>query len=319
MQRFFCVVQQMSFRAILVVAFEQKEGHMGKNKIGIIDVGGGMRDIYGAGVLDYCMEENITFDLGIGVSAGSANLASFIARQKHRNLQFYTEYSFRKKYVSLWNFLRHRNMVDLDYVYSTLSNADGENPLDYPTLRDNPMDFIVVATEAETGRVHYFDKRAISQDRYDIFKASSAIPFFCRPYPIDGTLYYDGALSDPVPVERALAEGCDNVILILTLPESTVRTPERDQKAVDHIKEEFPNAATAFSLRYARYNAGVDMVKALREEGRALILSPDDTCGIDTLKRDKEGMRKLYEKGLKDAEKIAVFLGQEANQGEQIG
>lgn len=28
-------------------------------KTGVIDVGGGLRDIYGAGVLDYCLDENI--------------------------------------------------------------------------------------------------------------------------------------------------------------------------------------------------------------------------------------------------------------------
>ena len=29
---------------------------------GIIDVGGGMRDIYGSGVLDYCLDNKINFD-----------------------------------------------------------------------------------------------------------------------------------------------------------------------------------------------------------------------------------------------------------------
>lgn len=37
----------------------------------VVDVGGGMRGIYAAGVLDYCMDHEITFDLGVGVSAGS--------------------------------------------------------------------------------------------------------------------------------------------------------------------------------------------------------------------------------------------------------
>lgn len=41
-------------------------------KTGIVDVGGGLRGIYAAGVLDYCMDKGIRFDLGIGVSAGSA-------------------------------------------------------------------------------------------------------------------------------------------------------------------------------------------------------------------------------------------------------
>ena len=64
-------------------------------KTGIIDVGGGLRGIYAAGVLYYCMEHGIRFDVGIGVSAGSANLASYAAGQIRRNYKFYTEYAFR--------------------------------------------------------------------------------------------------------------------------------------------------------------------------------------------------------------------------------
>ena len=41
-------------------------------KLGIVDVGGGTRGIYGAGVFDYLMDHDIQFDYAIGVSAGSA-------------------------------------------------------------------------------------------------------------------------------------------------------------------------------------------------------------------------------------------------------
>ena len=100
-------------------------------KTGVIDVGGGLRGVYAAGIFDYCLDENIQFDLCIGVSAGSANVTSYIAGQKKRNYAFYTEYPFRKEYMSLRNFLFKKSYLDLDYVYGTLSNADGENPLDY--------------------------------------------------------------------------------------------------------------------------------------------------------------------------------------------
>ena len=66
-------------------------------KTGIVDVGGGMRGIFAAGVFDYCMDQGICFDLVIGVSAGSANAASFLAGQRGRNYEFYTEYSFEKE------------------------------------------------------------------------------------------------------------------------------------------------------------------------------------------------------------------------------
>ena len=36
-------------------------------KLGLIDVGGGLRDIYGAGVLDMCMDSGVRFDYFIWV------------------------------------------------------------------------------------------------------------------------------------------------------------------------------------------------------------------------------------------------------------
>ena len=72
----------------------------------VVDVGGGLRGVYATGVLDRCLEEGVRFDAGVGVSAGSANIASYLAGQKGRNYQFYAEYSSRKEYTwrgtALW-------------------------------------------------------------------------------------------------------------------------------------------------------------------------------------------------------------------------
>lgn len=67
----------------------------------VVDVGGGLRGLYATGVLDRCLEEGVRFDAGVGVSAGSANIASYLAGQKGRNYQFYAEYSSRKEYMSV--------------------------------------------------------------------------------------------------------------------------------------------------------------------------------------------------------------------------
>ena len=133
-----------------------------------------------------------------GVSAGSANLISYAAGQRGRNYRFYMDYSQRREYMGVGDFLKSGSYINMDYMYSELSNAGGEDPLDYPAVRDNPMELYVVAADAETGEAHYFSKDDIAQDNYDILKASSSIPFVCRPYPVQGRLYYDGALGDPV-------------------------------------------------------------------------------------------------------------------------
>lgn len=277
-------------------------------KIGVVDVGGGYRGIYAAGVLDYCMDHDIHFDLGIGVSAGSANLISYAAGQCRRNYQFYTEYGLRKEYAGMKNFLTKKSFVDLDYVYSTLSNSDGENPLDYDAAIKNPMEFLAVATEAETGNAKYFDKGDLAQDDYNVMKASCAIPFACHPYAVKDTLYYDGALADPVPVRKAFEKGCDKVVVILTLPEDTIRTSDRDKKIAARIRKKYPLAAKKLCQRAQRYNKSIAFTQRCAAQGKALIVAPDDTCGVSTLSRDADALRRLYEKGYRDGEKIMAFL-----------
>ena len=277
-------------------------------KIGIIDVGGGFRGIYAAGVLDYCIDQQIHFDLGIGVSAGSANLASYAAGQRGRNYRFYTEYAFRKQYMSVRNFILKGYYVDMEYVYGALSRSDGEIPMDYSAFQDNPMELIMVAAEAETGKVKYFDKRDIRQDDYRVMMASSAMPFACKPYEVQGIPYYDGAMGDPVPVEKAFQLGCDRVIVILTKPEQELRTPRRDNIIAALIRKKYPAAAEKLRQRAQRYNESVALAQRYARQGKALIVAPDDTCGIDTLKKDKAALKQLYEKGYRDGIKISNYL-----------
>lgn len=277
-------------------------------KTGIVDVGGGLRGVYAAGIFDYCLDENIRFDLCIGVSAGSANVTSYIAGQKKRNYPFYTEYPFRKEYMSLRNFLFKKSYLDLDYVYGTLSNADGENPLDYPSIIRSPIDFFAVATEAETGNAKYFDKSDLHQDDYSILKASSAIPFVCHPYEVGGIPYYDGALSDTIPIEKAFACGCDKVVLVLTKPKDILRTTGKDGMFADRIQKKYPLSAGRLRNRADQYNRGVALAKEYEARGKALIIAPDDTCGVDTLTKKRDALQKLYEKGYRDAKAIYAFL-----------
>lgn len=276
-------------------------------KLGIIDVGGGFRGIYAAGVFDFCLDRDIHFDLVVGVSAGSANALSYLAGQRGRNYTFYTEYSFRKEYMGARNLLTNRSYVNLDYVYSTLSNSTGENPLDYRALEENPGELLVVATNALTGSPKYFRKSDIRQDCYDICKASSAIPFVCNPYEVNWMPYYDGALSDPVPVRKAFDEGCDKVVVVLTRPADVLREPGKDLFFADRIQHRYPFAANKLRTRAQRYNDGVALAKEYAAQGRALLVAPDDTCGIDTLTREKEALIRFYQKGYEDAKAIEAY------------
>lgn len=128
--------------------------------------------------------------------------------------------------MSFHNFRRTRSYLNLHYIYGTLSNSGGENSLDYWAIQKNPAELVMVACDARTGKAGYFSKADLKPDDYRVLKASSAIPFICRPCEVEGIPYYDGALGDPVPVEKAFEAGCERVVVILSKPKDTICTPE---------------------------------------------------------------------------------------------
>ena len=279
-------------------------------KTGVIDVGGGLRGAYGAGVFDFCMDLGIRFDYCIGVSAGSANIISFLAGQKGRNHTFYTEFSFRKEYMSLHNYLKDHNYVDLEYIFGELSNSDGEFPLDYQAAAAANIPFRIVATDALSGKAHYFDMSDMDQDDYDAIKASSCVPAVNRPFFVNGIPYYDGGISDPIPVLKCFEEGCDRIVLVLTRPKDYQRTPQKDEFIARLIEDEYPAAAAALKNRAEMYNTELALAREYEKTGKVLIVAPDDIGGMRTLTKDKSAIEELYLKGFHDEEKVMDFMRQ---------
>lgn len=275
---------------------------------GYIDVGGGMRAVYGAGVLDRCLDEGISFLYYLGVSAGSANITSFLAEQRGRCMRFYSEYAFRSEYMSLHNFAKNGSYIDLDYIYSTLSDDDGEDPLDFDRFINQNCRFEIIATDAVTGKPKYFNFKEIKRNDYFPLKASCCIPMVCRAYEKDGGIYYDGGLSDPVPIRRALGEGCDKVILVLTRPKSYTKRHRVKPAVFDRMLKAYPETAKLLVDSVDKYNDDIKYACELEKQGKVFIVAPDDCCGVDTLSRNRDALDKLYKKGYEDAVKIKSFL-----------
>lgn len=264
---------------------------------GIVDVGGGMRGVFGCGVTDFLLDNDITFDYCLGVSAGSANLASYVSRQRGRNYRYYTKYSLRPEYMSAFNFVTKHSFFDLDYVYSVLSDSDGEDPLDYKTLSQSNQIYKAVATNGETGEPHYFTKDDFRQDFYEPLKASSAIPGVCKPVSIDGTDYFDGGVSDPIPVEKALADGCDHVFLILTKPIDFVKKPEMFKSAYTKVLKNYPAVIKKLNIRHETYNNEIKKALELSKEGKVTIIAPDDGYSVTAFTRNIRELNHLYNEG----------------------
>lgn len=272
--------------------------------IGIVDVGGGMRGVFGCGVTDFLMDKGIVFDYCLGVSAGSANLASYVSGQRGRNYRYYTKYSLRPEYMSAFNFATKHSFFDLDYVYSVLSNSDGEDPMDFSHFTASKQIFKAVATSGVTGEAHYFTKDDFHRDDYAPLKASSAIPGVCKPVNIGGIDYFDGGVSDPIPVEKALSDGCDHVALVLTKPIDFVKKPEMFKTAYTKVLKNYPAVVEKLNIRHNTYNNGIKKALELSQKGLVSIIAPDDGYSVTAFTRNVRELNHLYNEGYMKAGEI---------------
>ncbi len=268
-------------------------------KIGLIVEGGGMKCAYSAGILDCFLDDNITFDYCIGVSAGSANTASFLAGQRGRNLRFYTQHIHDPEYFGLRSWLKNGDLFNLRYIYGPLTNSDGRDPLDWPAVLNNPSGFEIAAANALTGRTEYFDKTDIRQDDYRIIMASCAIPAACRPVVLDsGIPYYDGGTTDAIPVQRALDAGCDKIVVLLSKPRSFVKQKEGLRPLYTLLCSRYPNTVRALNERHLMYRRCQGLMFSLEKAGKAFLFCPADGMEMGTFDMDETANRALYDLAL---------------------
>ena len=277
--------------------------------LGIIDVGGGMRGAFTAGVYDYFNDQELQpFDYLIGVSAGSGNMVSYLARQRGRNMRFYLDYAFRKEYMSMHNMLRTGSYINLDYPYTFLSGPGGEDPVDLEAFNADTARYEAVITDAETGEAVYYGKEELAEGNFDVIKGSCCVPGACRPYPVKGRPCFDGGVADPVPYKRALAQGCDRLVVLLTRPASYFRPLLEHQEVMETALKRWPNTYSALLRRSIRYNRDVAAVQELEREGKALLVAPSDIGSMATLTRDREAVERLYRMGYDEGRRVMEFV-----------
>ena len=269
-------------------------------KIGLIVEGGGMKCAYSAGVLDAFLDAHINFDYVIAVSAGAANAASYLAGQRGRNLRFYTDWTHDPAYFGLKSYLKTGNLFGLHYIYADLTNSTGKDPLDFPALLANPTEYWMVVTDAATGTPVYFPKSALHQDDYRCIMASCALPAACKPIEIDGSLYYDGGVSDAIPVQRALADGCDKVVAILSKPRGFIKKPEGMRLFYSTMCRRYPNTVKALNERHLMYAKSQKRLYDLEKNGKAFIFAPSAPPKMSTYTMDRAVEQQLYDLGLQD-------------------
>ncbi len=285
--------------------------HGGKTmKTGIVFEGGAFRTIFSCGVMDAFLEKDIMPDYIIGVSAGAAYGVSYASRQPKRNLEIITKYAKDRRYMGANNLInpKNRSYYNLKFVYNTIPNQ--LVPFDFETYNRYEGEFYAVVTNVLTGKPEYLPVKTDNKD-FPVLQATCALPLLFPIIYIDNTPYLDGGLSDSIPFEKAFADGCERVVVVLTREASYRKETGQSTYAVARAFLKYPETAKDLMKRAKRYNKCLEKLQKYEDEGKVIVIRPDDTKGFSRLERNMEKLLNMYDdgykKGIANADRVKAF------------
>lgn len=271
------------------------------NKTGLVLEGGGMRGVFTVGVLDYFMDNNIWFPYTIGVSAGASNGISYASRQRGRSRFSNIDLLQKYNYIGLRHFLRGRGYIDLDYLFYTY--PDIYYPLDYESYFKSSDRFVMVTSNCLTGKAEYYEEKKDAKRLVDICRASCSLPVMCPVSYVDGIPMVDGGVCDAIPIQRAMEDGYQKNVIILTRNKG-YRKKEKDFYLPGFIYRQYPTIREQLKLRYRNYNEVLDYIDELETEGKAVVIRPEQPVQVGRTESNAQKLTDLYNEGYECGKQI---------------
>ncbi|MBF1620319.1 MAG: patatin family protein [Prevotella sp.] len=272
---------------------------------GLVLEGGGMRGVFTSGVLDAFMKYKLYFHYIVAVSAGACNGLSYASRQPRRarisNIDMLAKYD----YIGLRHLVTQGCIFDPDLLYHRFPYE--LLPFDYEEYFRNCRNgdiFEMVVTNCQTGFAEYLSESSGDTHRLNaLARASSSLPYVSKIVEVDGKELLDGGIVDSIPILRSIETGHDTNVVISTRNKGW-RDSGRDHKQPRFIYRNYPRLRVALSRRIEAYNRQLDLVDELEEQGKILVIRPEESIVVGRMEKDVDKLEHLYEEGFRLGEQF---------------
>jgi len=259
--------------------------------------GGGMRGFYSAGVFEAFARAGIMFPYITAVSAGAANVLSYVSGQRGRNRLIIEHLVGLPQYVGLRNLLLHRTLFNWNFIFKTV-------PQDYLFWDQHSFDqadthLLTGAFDCATGKTVWFEKSELNPGFAPTI-ASCSLPLLSPMVDINGAKFLDGGICDPIPIEKSIADGNTFHVVVLTRNAGYIKAPSRSDMAIRLAYRDYPQLVRAMHSRVDVYNRQLTLVEQLEQEGRALIIRPQKLLQVDRISSESRKLLALYDEGYAD-------------------
>jgi len=271
---------------------------------GIVLEGGAFRSVFSAGVLDYFQEQDLYIPNIVTLSAGAYAALNYVSRQPGRLVRTNIEPLRSERYVGLGTLIRTGSFFDMDFLFNRIPNE--LEPFDYDTFFTSKQRLVIHTTNCETGKPVYFDDYGSKERLMDICRASNSMPFVTPIVEIDGEPMLDGGMYDAIPVEKALADGNEKIIVVLTRTKEYRKTRRWIYMLLlKMVYRKYPEFIRLVGQRADRYNATLNLIDKLEKEGKVYVIRPG-MRPVHNHETNPDKLLKFYEHGYEMAgEKFA--------------
>lgn len=269
-------------------------------KTGLVLEGGGMRGLFTAGILDVLMENNVTFDGVVGVSAGATFGCNFISHQIGRTLRYNMSQRKNPKYMGIRSLIKTGDYVGGEYAYHVLPTK--LDVFDFEAFEKNPTEFHVVTTNVRTGEAIYHRIDKVDYTGMEWIRASASMPIISRPVAIGDYEMLDGGIADSIPLRYFESEGFKRNIVILTQPKGFRKKLTKLMPVFKATMRKYPAIIEGMSKRHLMYNRELDYITQQQMAGKCLVICPSDTLPIGRTSLNAKKMQHVYDMGRKAGE-----------------
>ena len=272
-----------------------------------------MRGLWTAGITDVMMEHNIWPDGLIGVSAGAAFGCNYKSRQAGRAIRYNTRFANDSRYSGVRSLLTTGNYFNADFGYHVIPTQ--YDVFDNDAFNSNPMAFIAVCTDVETGQAVYRQLDKADDECYDYIRASASMPIVSHPVKLEGRELLDGGIVDSIPLRHFQKIGYTHNIVVLTQPKGFTKKRTKLMPLFHMTMRKYPKIIEAMSRRHQMYNEQLDYLHQQELLGNTIVIYPQDILPIGRTEQTPSKQKLVYEMGCQTAQEHLQQIVQFVNIG----
>lgn len=276
-------------------------------RVALVIEGGGMRGAYPGGMVRGLAQLGLrdSFDEIYGTSAGAYNAAAFAIGQGEGAARIYAEDLSGTRFIDFRRPLSGRPVILLDYLIEDVLAAN--KVLDLRALAESDVPVTPIATDAATLSPHALRGLRTVGEWKAALRATACVPMLAGgPVPLRDGVWIDGAVSEPVAVERAVRDGATHVLALLSKPPAdravaSAPTWEDGTLVTALLNRARPGLGHVLRQRSSVYAASLAIVEDARHPNRGtvrlLALRPRSSSRVGALTTDPVRLRHAADTG----------------------